>query len=100
MVQIATEIHDAVPRGSLDPLGNACSYSEALDTVRRSNQLRRRSSQPFLDPTRQHLFSDRRLATQSQSHSQAYPEPPLPSLTVHDISFDVELGLISHNNIC
>lgn len=38
MVQIATEIHDAAPRDPLMPLGNPCSYSEALDSVRRTGQ--------------------------------------------------------------
>jgi len=49
MVQIASEIHDATPRDPLAPPGNACSYSEALDTVGRSNQLLGRNSHPFLD---------------------------------------------------
>lgn len=37
MVKIATKIHDAAPRDPLAPPGNPCSYSEALDTVRRPN---------------------------------------------------------------
>ena len=36
MVQIATEIHDTAPRDPLVPFSNPCSYSEALDTVRRA----------------------------------------------------------------
>ena len=84
MVQIATEIHDAAPQDPLAPPGNPCSYSKALDTVRRSNSRLRRHSQTFLDSTHQYLFSDRRLATQSQSGSQAYGEPSLVSLIVHD----------------
>jgi len=36
MVQIAKEIHDASPRDPLAPPGDPCSYSEALDMVRRA----------------------------------------------------------------
>jgi len=36
MVQIAMEIYDAAPRDPLAPLDNPCSYSEALDSVRRA----------------------------------------------------------------
>ena len=38
-----------------------------------------------------YLFGDRRLATQSQSASQAYVGPLLPLLIIHDIIFAVDL---------
>ena len=72
MVQIATEIHDTAPRDPFAPLDTPCSYSEALDTVRHSNQLLDKSSQLLPGSTCQYLFGDRRLATKSQSGPQAY----------------------------
>jgi hypothetical protein len=33
MAEIATQVHDSTPCGSLPPLGTPCSYSTALDTV-------------------------------------------------------------------
>ena len=72
MVQIATEIHDAAPRDPLMPLGIPCSYSEALDTVRSSDQLVNKHSQRLQGSTCQYVFGDRRFAAQSQSHPQAY----------------------------
>ena len=73
MVQIAMEVHDAAPRDPLAPPGNACSYSEALDMVRRVGWslseyscLHRRA-----DPTRQYFLADCRLAAQPPGYSQA-----------------------------
>lgn len=73
MVQIAMEVHDAAPRDPLAPPGNACSYSEALDTVRcvewslsEYSCLQRRA-----DPTRQYFLGDCRLSTQPPGYSQA-----------------------------
>ena len=90
MVQIATEIYDSAPRDPFASLDIPCSYREALDTVRDSNQWLNASSRPFSGSTSQYLFSDRRLATQTQSDSQAYRKPSPLSL-IHDISFDVEV---------
>lgn len=47
MVQIATEIHDTAPRDPFAPLDTPCSYSQALDTVRRSNQLLNKAHNAF-----------------------------------------------------